>query len=201
MASTSTLGLTFLTAGQAGAEILVNLNSIICDVVLAGTQVTEATAPPGSPVNGDVRRVVAPATGVFAGKEGKLAIYWDGTWYFRPESGNFPFPKQWSTLETPLGFQRDGSPVYSKVIDLGQGPSTAPYIKAVNHNITGLLLTKPIHLVCAASDGTSIFPGPMYHESSVYLGYNLVVTSTQIVWQANFDMSGFSMKVRMEYCK
>lgn len=82
MANTPNLGLPTIAEAQASAEVPHNEALTIIDAVLqGGAKSRTLTAPPGSPVNGDVYLVAGAATGAWSGKDGQLAIYADG-WVF-----------------------------------------------------------------------------------------------------------------------
>lgn len=197
MTTTPQLLLTLMVDNQNGAEILFNEALLALDAIVGGGQVTEATAPPGSPTNGTTRLVIATATGTFTGKEGKLAVYWDGAWKFF----TVPLPGHWSTTEVRAGLWRDGEEAYQKVVDLSSGPNAT--VKSVAHGISGLDLAKPITFECSAYSSTAAhaLPGPGYFDPNTGQSYQLRIDGTNVLWEANFDMTGYTMKVRLRYCK
>lgn len=83
MTDTPKLGLTYLEASQAQKHVTVNDALRQLDgLVQASAADKDLTAPPGSPSTGDAYIVAAGATGVWAGHDGKLAVYHDTAWYF-----------------------------------------------------------------------------------------------------------------------
>lgn len=83
MTDTPKLGLTYLEASQAQKHVTVNDALRQLDgLVQASAADKDLTAPPGSPSTGDAYIVAAGATGVWAGQDGKLAVYHDTAWYF-----------------------------------------------------------------------------------------------------------------------
>lgn len=83
MTDTPKLGLTYLAASQAQKHVTVNDALRQLDgLVQASAADKDLTAPPGSPSPGDAYIVAAGATGVWAGQDGKLAVYHDTAWYF-----------------------------------------------------------------------------------------------------------------------
>jgi len=76
-----------LIEGQANSETTVNDVLQQIDALLScRVEDRDLTAPPASPVNGDVYIVAATATGDWAGQEAKLAIYQNG-WTFKSPVG------------------------------------------------------------------------------------------------------------------
>lgn len=187
------LGITLLNDNQNGAERLVNQAILVIEVQIAGGNWIEATAPPGSPTNGTYRVVIATATGVFTGQEGKLAIYWNGIWYFFA----CPFPRRWSSTEHLTGEYREGSPVYSKSFTL---TGVANGFNAVAHSISGTIdFTKLITCeACVLLAGAGAAGG-----AASTLGFNLgwTLDATNLT----IDLSGVggstNAKARITYCK
>lgn len=100
MATSPNLGITYLdTAGQAGAETLINELIITIDALVFLTVVNRTTtSPPGSPTNGDRYLIAATATGDWAGKEDQIAGYYDGWRYWTPQEGWRLYDKSDNTL-------------------------------------------------------------------------------------------------------
>jgi hypothetical protein len=89
MADSLHLGLPYIAAAQAQKHITHNeaLRSLDALVMLSVLD-RDLSAPPGSPAEGARYLVKATGTGAFAGKDGKIAHFRDGTWGFHaPRAG------------------------------------------------------------------------------------------------------------------
>jgi hypothetical protein len=75
-------GLPLLFAGQAQKEAFVNEAHALADALLHCAIEGEASDPPDAPENGTSWLVASPATGAWAGSEGKLACRQSGNWIF-----------------------------------------------------------------------------------------------------------------------
>lgn len=82
MSSTGRLSLPYIVTAQAQKEVTHNdaLNRL--DAFVTPVVADIASAPPGSPAEGDLYIVGASATGDFAGQEDNLAQYLTGGWVF-----------------------------------------------------------------------------------------------------------------------
>ncbi|MFG6637183.1 DUF2793 domain-containing protein [Sulfitobacter sp. 1A12126] len=79
---TARLGLAYIQAAQAQKHITHNDALRLLDGIVQASVVDRTTStPPGAPSEGDTYIVAASATGVWAGWEGDLALYVDGSWY------------------------------------------------------------------------------------------------------------------------
>ncbi len=89
MAATPRLGLDYLVAGQASAEITVNGSLNRLDTFVQGSVLSDTTiAEPGSPGTGDRYIVPTSATGTnWSGKDGKIAYYFGGWLFVTPKVG------------------------------------------------------------------------------------------------------------------
>lgn len=223
MTTSKTFGQTLLVDGQNGAEDLVNrwLFFAECRQVINST----TNAPPGSPSQGDAYIIGPSPTGDWATHAGKLTIYLNGWRIAAPISGVsvydlgatellcysetapigwFPVQDRWSTTEHFTGKFRDGSAVYSKVVDMGVGPNATT--KSIAHGITGLDQSKPVILEAAIRDtagGGVVHPARDGHlPVGSFGGADFTVTGTNVVWESNINMSvTHSTKVRLEYSK
>lgn len=82
MAMTPHLGLTLVEQAQAQKEVTVNMALMRIDALLNSSVIDkDLTAPPASPVEGDVYIVAAAATGDWTGKDGQIA-YFEQIWRF-----------------------------------------------------------------------------------------------------------------------
>lgn len=106
--------LPLLVAGQAQKEVFVNEAFARIDALLHPAVEGEASEPPPSPEPGECWLVVAPANGIWTGREAALAS-WDGTqWtYCEPPEGMLLFDRSsgarlvfrngWQRLARPTG--------------------------------------------------------------------------------------------------
>ena len=76
--------LPLLFAGQAQKEAFVNEALSLIDGLLHCAVEGEATAPPGSPVEGTAWLIGASASGEWSGRTGQLALRQAGQWLFVP---------------------------------------------------------------------------------------------------------------------
>lgn len=82
MPQTFHLGLPFLEAGQAQKHITHNEALRMIDAIVQLSVYAVTATPPASPAEGERHIVAAGATGVFAAKDDKVAIYEDDAWRF-----------------------------------------------------------------------------------------------------------------------
>lgn len=90
MTTTPVLGMTDLTGGQSIPETTVNEHDRILEWFAAGAAIEDRdlASPPGSPADGQGYLIAASATGVWAGKDGQLALYVNtGFLYFTVKEG------------------------------------------------------------------------------------------------------------------
>lgn len=93
--TTSKFSLPLLFAGQAQKEFFVNESLSLIDSLLSGVIKESLATPPAAPVEGDCFRIVATASGDWAGHEDELAIFVGGAWQFvAPQSGMSVFDQQ-----------------------------------------------------------------------------------------------------------
>lgn len=85
---TANLALPYILPSQAQKHVTHNEALQTIDAVAQLTVTASLSAPPGSPAEGACYAVIATATGLFAGKEGRLALRVDGSWTFiQPRRG------------------------------------------------------------------------------------------------------------------
>ena len=90
--TTARYSLPLLFAGQAQKEVTVNGAHALTDMLLHAAIEGEASLPPAEPLEGDCWLVGPAAGGAFAGREGQLACYQQGTWLFVvPRAGLLAF--------------------------------------------------------------------------------------------------------------
>lgn len=83
MTDTNRLGLPLLAPAQAQKHVTVNEGLARLDALVQLSLTTVgATAPPGSPAEGEVHGVGAAATGDWAGQDGMIAVFVNGGWAF-----------------------------------------------------------------------------------------------------------------------
>jgi len=89
MTTTPRLVVTELNANDSQPEVVVNSALRVYDALIqTGIEDRDLTAPPGSPVDGALYIVGAGATGVWAGRDGAIAQYYDAAWrFFNPAEG------------------------------------------------------------------------------------------------------------------
>jgi hypothetical protein len=104
--------LPMLFAGQAQKEVTVNGACALTDILLHAAIEGEIAAAPAAPAEGECWLVGAPASGLFAGREGCLAGFQAGTWIFAsPSDGMCVFDR--STGQSVLyigGWRREPAP-------------------------------------------------------------------------------------------
>ncbi len=73
-----------LVDGITSAELVINQNFLIDQVMATGVIAMDIATPPGSPANGDAYIVAGTATGVWTGHEDEIAYWFDesGVWKF-----------------------------------------------------------------------------------------------------------------------
>lgn len=89
MTTTPNLGMTFIVSGQSQAEVPHNEALLELDALsMPMVKDRDLTAPPGSPSSGDRYIPKATATGLWVGKEGKIAYWYVNQWrFFTPKVG------------------------------------------------------------------------------------------------------------------
>ena len=116
----------------------------------------------------------------------------------RNKGNNYLLDRQVQKTETFTGrYDRNGSKIYSKVVDLGALPNTTSATDA--HGVTGLDVAKRIILEGWCENGSSVV-----HPMPCTIGANLIdlkIDATNVTCTTNFDASGYTGEVRIEYCK
>ncbi|RMH22089.1 MAG: DUF2793 domain-containing protein, partial [Gammaproteobacteria bacterium] len=89
MANTENLNLPVVAASQAQKHVTVNESLYALDAIVQLAVIDkDLTSPPGSPTAGDRYIVGASSTGAWAGQDGNIAAYQNGTWeFYTPKSG------------------------------------------------------------------------------------------------------------------
>ena len=83
MPDTTRLGLPLLAPAQSQKHVTVNEGLARLDALVHLSVASfDTTAPPASPVEGEVHAVGAGATGDWSGEDGKLALFLNGGWAF-----------------------------------------------------------------------------------------------------------------------
>ncbi|TAD75872.1 MAG: DUF2793 domain-containing protein [Sphingomonadales bacterium] len=81
-AATPALGLPLLIAGQSQKEFFVNQALCLLDALHARAVTASRSTPPASVDDGESFRILATATGVWAGHDGRIAVRVGGDWHF-----------------------------------------------------------------------------------------------------------------------
>ncbi|MEP3052308.1 MAG: DUF2793 domain-containing protein [Erythrobacter sp.] len=121
--STSHFELPLLFAGQAQKEFFVNEALTKVDAILQKTVLGSQSAPPSDPATGNVFRIIANATGEWAGHEGMLALFIGGAWtYIEPTPGLLIFDQSAEKLLLFADGWKEGSapanPQSGSVVDI-----------------------------------------------------------------------------------
>lgn len=89
MTDTPSIALTYLEPSQTQKHVTVNNGFRTLDtLVQPSVKDKDLAAPPGSPANGDAYIVAAGASGLWAGQSGKVAAWYDTSWFFyAPKAG------------------------------------------------------------------------------------------------------------------
>jgi hypothetical protein len=82
MTKTPILGLRDLVPNQASKELTINRNMRILESVVQHVVQELRNTVPSGPTEGSVYVVTSPATGIWSGQEGKLALWSNGSWEF-----------------------------------------------------------------------------------------------------------------------
>lgn len=85
MANTPRIGLPEITASQTNKYVTHNEALAKLDALTQSSVKARLATPPGSPVHGYCYLIIATASGVWAGKEGQIAQWYNGAWlYYTP---------------------------------------------------------------------------------------------------------------------
>lgn len=105
MSASPHLGLGYLAPSQAQKHVTVNEAFRRLDaLVQLGVRDRDRTEPPAGPEEGDRHIVAAGATGVWAGRDGQIAAFLDGTWVFvEPKPGWLAYDASGPELLVRLG--------------------------------------------------------------------------------------------------
>lgn len=217
MATSSKLGATYLEEGGQGLELESNDFFLLLDAAASvGFKVEDRdlNTPPGSPAAGVIYIVGSIPTGDWSGQAGKIAIYDGSEWKFITASTTmaawivdekiwiaydtvegewYALQPIWTTTEIWTGKFRDGSKVYTKVVDFGALPNATS--KNVAHGISNLDLSYTQAPVVEATCSNGTMPTTLAGIATVtFTGTNLTLTTTA-------DFTAYSAYVRIEYCK
>lgn len=100
MSETGHLELPLLAASQSQKHVTVNEALVLLDALVQLAVVSRTlTAPPASPIQGERYLVAATATGAWAGHDGDVAFYQDGTWRYAVPNAGW---RLWSLAENAL---------------------------------------------------------------------------------------------------
>lgn len=80
--TTANLALPFILPAQAQKHVTHNEALQRLDALVQMVVATSAANPPAEPAEGEVHWVIAPATGLWTGHAGTLALFQDGVWLF-----------------------------------------------------------------------------------------------------------------------
>jgi hypothetical protein len=83
MSTTARLSLPYIAPQQAQKQVTYNAAMALLDQLVQPTVLSRTTAaPPTSPAEGDAYIVAPAASGAWAGRDGRLALWRDGSWSF-----------------------------------------------------------------------------------------------------------------------
>lgn len=86
--TTARLDLPFILPAQAQKHVTHNEALQRLDALVQLAVITSAASPPDEPVEGEIHWVSPPATGLWSGHAGNLALFQDGIWvYIVPRPG------------------------------------------------------------------------------------------------------------------
>ncbi|MDO9415039.1 DUF2793 domain-containing protein [Pararhizobium sp.] len=86
--TTANLSLPYILPSQAQKHVTHNEGLQVLDVLVQLTVTATLTAPPSDPSDGACFAIAPSATGLWSGKDGKLAFHQDGFWVFlQPKEG------------------------------------------------------------------------------------------------------------------
>jgi len=163
-----------ISASQASKEITHNEALRMIDALMQGVVKDRTlTAPPGSPVEGDVHIPLATATGAWVGQENTLAHYYNATWYFYTMPTNFTI---WS-IEDAAVIQWSGS-AWNVVIN-----KSGKLYKTVTGNTTLTGIEESNSIIEVADGG------------GLAADFNLTVSTIEKVWHA-YNATNYVMTVK-----
>ena len=103
----------------------------------------------------------------------------------------------YSTTETIVGTDKNGKPIYRKVIDVGNLPNNSS--KQIAHSISNLKAIKDSNI--EVSNGTSTFKLPFVSSAGLEYTISYYIDSTNITITTGTDRSAFSGEATIEYTK
>lgn len=97
---TANIGLPYLLPSQAQKHVTVSESLRALDaLVMATVETRMLSAPPASPLEGAAYIIGTGASGVWAGHDGEMAVWQDGTWNFHPPQEGW---RVWNKAESAL---------------------------------------------------------------------------------------------------
>lgn len=89
MTTTPILGIPYIASSQSQPEVTHNTALNMIQLLTYGARDKDLTAPPGSPIEGDVYIVGSlTPTGAWAGRANSVAGFFGGAWIFLPDRDN-----------------------------------------------------------------------------------------------------------------
>lgn len=217
-------GLQFMAASQNQGEVVFNQMLMWLELLSFRNIIKSQgdNTPPGSPATGDAYILGSSPTGAWAGHANDLALYYGGwlfldvvngmrfwiddedIWFHRVD-GIWAVPDPvWKTTEYFMGkYGISGNKIYQKSVSLGAMPNNAS--ADVAHGISNLVLTQPIIIQGAAwltAGGGEVIPlntsGRIATTANRILDC-IVKDGTNLRKDSNFDATGYTGYVRLEY--
>ena len=217
--ATPNLALPSLVEGQTNSETDVNTSLLLLDSLTAGRiEDKDLATPPTSPSNGQAWIVGTSASGAWNAKDGKVAVYNSGWTFLTPIGGQtmfshddgilwcyssketawFPVQKYYSTAEHWTGrYGEGGAKIYAKSFAGLACPNNTT--STHSHSISNFDASKQVDFEASFTDGTTVSEFNFTQSSSI-LCY-IKVNATNILITSNFNLSGSTADVRLEYTK
>tara|TARA_R110002020_G_scaffold41325_3_gene121959 strand:+ start:5169 stop:5828 length:660 start_codon:yes stop_codon:yes gene_type:complete len=216
--ATPNLAIPALVEGQTNSETTVNESLQIIDGIIAGRiEDRDLTAPPTG-VDGKAYIVASSPSGEWSSKAGKIALYNSGWTFITPTGGMqffvhdekaiycyssvesewFPVQPLHSTTEHWTGrYAEGGGKLYAKCFTGLACPNSAT--STHSHSISNLDCAKQINFEASFTDGTTVSEFNFVQTTSI-IAY-VKVNATNILITTNFNLSGSTADIRIEYSK